>query len=401
MSYGLKGRVREIIASMDVIRATRGDIGLNSFLAQHYKDADGKPLEAGHLYAELGIEPGVTTVEKLYSDNDGKALMAEIIRDGVRRGMGLAAREQMKRVHQAQLAGTYDNGNQRFMSREVFLDPVNRGVVQSTFFPDLIIREERINQPVATIPKLDLSDAVMKDSNEAATIEEGSVSYSSKNVQLKKKARSFKVTYEAIQFNSLSLAQLWFEDAGRILGHTLNGMAVDTIISGDQADTSESAAVIGVDNTTNGITWKDLARVAIRFALIGRVGMQAIGNEDSALNFVNLAEMKQKYAGSALLNTMLKSALTFPEDLYVSTKVTGTGVNAKLVIQDPSASLVQLTAAPLLIESDKIINKQIEQAVVSIYTGFAKIQRNASVVLDPSIAFSGNGFPAWMTAFAG
>lgn len=399
MSYGFKGNVENLLTGMGVVRARR-DVSLSQYIAENYKDNDGKPLSVNHLYSELGINDG-TEVKDLYADKDTAHLMTEIIRDGVRRGMGIAAREQINRIRQASMAGTYDNGNQRFMSREVFLDPVMRGAVQATFYPDLIIRQETVLQPNVTIPKIDLSDAVLKDSAEAATIQEGSVTYGSKDVKLVKKARGFKVTYEAIQYNSLSLAQLWFEDAGRVLGHTLNGMAVDAIISGDQADTSESAAVIGVDNTANGITWKDLARVAIRFAMLGRVGMQAIGNEDSALNFVNLPEMKQKYAGSALLNTMMKSALTFPEDLYVSTKVTGTGINAKLVIQDPSASLVQLTAAPLLVESERIVSKQIEAAYVSITTGFAKIQRNASLVIDPSLAFSGNGFPAWMAPFAG
>lgn len=400
MSYGLKGNVRSIIAAMDVIRATQGrDTTISQHISENYKDADGKPLTVNHLYAELGINPHQTTVEKLYADGEAKALMSEIIRDGVRRGMGLAAREQMSRTR-ASMAGTFDGGSQRFMSREVFLDPVMRGAVQSTFYPDLIIREEVVAQPTVTIPKIELSDATMKDSGEAATIEEGSVTYGSKDVKLQKKARGFKVTYEAIRYNSLSLAQIFFEDAGRVLGHTLNGMAVDSIISGDQADASESADVIGVENTSNGITYLDLARVAIQFALLGRVGLQAIGNAASALNFVNLAEMKQKYAGNALLNTMLKSPLTFPEDLYVSTKVTGSGINAKLVIQDPSASLVQLTAAPLLVETDKIISKQIEQAVVSITTGFAKIQRNASVVIDPSVTFGSNGWATWMSPFS-
>lgn len=401
MSYGLKGKVRQIIAAMDVIRATKRECTLNQYIAENFKDNDGKPLSVGHLYSELGIEERRTTVQQLFEkDDNAKYLMAEIIRDGVRRGIGMAQREQLKRMRQASMAGTFDNGRERFMSREVFLDPVMRGAVQATFYPDLVIREETVAQPTVTIPKIDLSEAALKDSAEAATIEEGSVTYGSKIVTLKKKARGFKVTYEAIQFNSLSLAQIWFEDAGRILGHTLNGMAVDGIINGDQTDTSESADVIGVDNTSNGITWKDLARVAIRFAILGRFGIQAIGNEDSCLNYVTLAEMKQKYAGSAILQTMMKSPLTFPEDLYASTKVTGSGANAKLVIQDPSASMIQLTAQPLLVETDKIIAKQIEQAVVSIYTGFAKVQRNASVIIDPSVAFSSNGWATWMNPYS-
>jgi hypothetical protein len=38
---------------------------------------------------------------------------------------------------------------------------------------------------------------------------------------------------------------------------------------------------------------------------------------------------------------------------------------------------------------------------MSIYTGFAKIQKKASLVIDGSILFSGNGFPTYMVPTAG
>jgi hypothetical protein len=73
-----------------------------------------------------------------------------------------------------------------------------------------------------------------------------------------------------------------------------------------------------------------------------------------------------------------------PEQLYVSAKV---GAN-KIVIQDPSSSIVQLTAMPLKVETERIVMKQISGTAMSIYTGFAKIQRKASIVIDGSILFS-------------
>lgn len=403
MSYGLKKKVKEMILGMDAARQNperSRDIGLRQFMAENYKDANGGQLAPEHLYSELNINPHHTKVKDLMADNDAKYLFAEIVRDGVRRGLGTVQREQLAAARQ-RLASfapvTADGGSQRFLSPEVFLDPVNRGVVQSMFYPELIVREETVSQPTVTIPKLELSDATLKDSGEAATIEEGSVTYGSKDVKLQKKARGLKVTYEAMQYNSLSLAQLFFEDAGRILGHTLNRMAVEAIIDGDQADGSEAAAVIGVANTTNGITWYDLVRVAIQFGLIGRTAMQAIGNATTALNYLNLDEVKNKqFAGIPLLPTMIKTPLQMPEELYASLEVPAN----QLVIQDSSMSLVQLTSMPLMVETEKIISKQIEASYTSITTGFAKLQRNASIIIDGSIAFSSNGFPTYMNPFS-
>jgi hypothetical protein len=79
----------------------------------------------------------------------------------------------------------------------VFLDPVNRGAVQGTFYPDLIIREIPVAQPQAIVPKIDLSDAALVDSNEAATIEEGTITYGTKTVSIAKKAKAIKITDEA------------------------------------------------------------------------------------------------------------------------------------------------------------------------------------------------------------
>jgi hypothetical protein len=116
--------------------------------------------------------------ERNYGGRGFSFLMAEIVRQGVRRGMGMAQREQLAAMKKRALASfgpvtTEAAGGQRFVSPEVFMDPVNRGAVQGTFYPDLIIREIPVAQPQAIVPRIDMSDAALVDSGEAATIEEG------------------------------------------------------------------------------------------------------------------------------------------------------------------------------------------------------------------------------------
>jgi hypothetical protein len=300
--YGLKGKSEEWLRRCKSF-ATPGRIrsARTSRFAQHmakeFKKPGGEPLGPEHLFAELGIDENLTTVNEIMEDEDSRFLMAEIVRQGVRRGMGLAQREQLAAMKKRALASfgpvtTEAAGGQRFVSPEVFMDPVNRGAVQGTFYPDLIIREIPVAQPQAIVPRIDMSDAALVDSNEAATIEEGSITYGTKTVSIKKKAKAIKITDEAVMFSSLSLLQIFLEDFGRLFGNTLNGLAVDTIVNGDQADLSEAATVIGVENTTNGITWFDLTRVALRFGLVGQTGTQIIANETTGLNFLNLAEVK-------------------------------------------------------------------------------------------------------------
>lgn len=396
---GLKGKVKEIVTRMDAIRQNPDggrDIGLRQFMAENY-NVEGSVLTPEHLYSELDIDPHRTRVKDIMSDEDNRYLMAEIVRDGVRQGMGIAARESVRQRTASMGPITSDGGSQRWMQPDVYLEPQRLGLVQSTFYPDLIVREEAIPNPTVTIPSLDLSKAEMKDTGEAATIQEGSVSYGSKQVTITKKARAIKITYEAIQFNTLSLVQLFFQDAGRILGHTLNTMAVSTLINGDVSGGGQAAGVVGVDNTANKIAWIDYTRAAIHGGLIGRTFSQVIANATTALDFLNLAEVKNKtFPGGPLLGTVMRSPLTMPEAIYVSPSV----ASNQVILQDPSTSLIQLTAMPLMVETENIVSKQIAASYASIITGFAKLQRNASFIFDGSIAYSGNQFPSFMAPYS-
>lgn len=407
MSYGLKGKVGEMVAAMQAIRKgdknTAGrEVSLRNHIPQNYKDASGKGLTIDHLFTELDIDEHRTSLGELLDKPDGGLVAGEIMRETVRRSMGIAQREQLAEMRANATAASLapitgeQAGGQRFVSPEVFLDPINRGAVQGTFYPDLIISEIAVAQPQVIAPRFDLSDAALADSNEAATAEEGSLTYGTKTVTIAKKMKSIKITDEAIRFSPLSMIAIFLADFGRLFGNTLNNMAVDTIVNGEQADLSENATVIGVENTTNGITWFDLMRVAIQMGLIGQSGVQIIANATTGLNFLNLPEVKNRYLGSPLLSTQIRTPLQMPEDLYVSAKV---GAN-KIVIQDPSSSIVQLTAQPMMVETERLVMKQINGTVMSTYTGFSKVQRKASVVIDGSIAYSGNGFPSYMVPAA-
>lgn len=405
MSYGLKGKVKQIVLGLEAERTNPDgarDISLREYMAENFEADDKTPLGPEHLYADLGLDPQRTTVKELMDDEDNKYLMPLVIQDGVRTGMGLAQRERMAAVRERRESLSpiaADGGVERFMSPEVFLDPVNTGIVASIFYPDLIIREEPVKGLTVTMPQIELSDAALKDSGEAATIEEGTVTYGSKDIKITKKARGLKMTYESIMFNSLSLSSIWFQDAGRQLGHSLNGMAVDQIEDGTYVGGTEGADVVGVEDTDAGITWRDLCRVAIQGALIGRVYTQAIGNPTTALNYLDLDEMKRLFFGNPMLGTKLKSPLTLPESLYVSANVAA----SQLILNDPSLSLVQLTAMPLMVETEKIVSKQIEAAYTSIYTGFAKVMRSGSVIIDGSQAFvadTATDFASWMQPYS-
>ena len=63
---------------------------------------------------------------------------------------------------------------------------------------------------------------------------------------------------------------------------------------------------------------------------------------------------------------------------------------------DPRSALIKLTARQLMIESEKIVSNQTEAVYATITTGFSKMYRDASILIDSTKEFSTNGFPEWM-----
>jgi hypothetical protein len=390
---GLKGKVQQITTELHAIRTNAEaprDVSLRQHLAEQYK------LTPDHMFSELGIDPHYTRINKLMEHDDNKHLVPEIIRQGIHQGMGVVARQQLEAARQAIVSQgpvlSESNGGERWISPEVWLDAHNRGNVQAGYYNDLVVRDEPVSQDSVNIPYFNLSDASAKDAAEGATIEEGSVNYGHKKVVIKVKGRMIKISYEAIMFNSVSLTQLFFVDFGRMFALGLSGDCVDVVINGDLADGSEAAAVIGVQNAGT-FAYRDFLRAGIRFNMLGRTGTVAIGGEDTCGEYLDLPEVKAKQnTGAALMPVRFKSAVQTPEDLYASHKVAAN----RIAIVDTAVSLVKLTAQPLLLENDKIISKRLHEAVASTITGFAKLQRNGSVILDKTLAFAGNGFPSWM-----
>ena len=111
------------------------------------------------------------------------------------------------------------------------------------------------------MPHIDLSDAEPQPTAEAENISKGKVSYGNKMVEVTKEAIGIDITYEAIAYTTINLMMIFIQDIGVKLGHRLNAKLVDVAINGDQADASESAAVIGVGNVNLGLQYDDILRI--------------------------------------------------------------------------------------------------------------------------------------------
>jgi len=406
MSYNLKSKIKSMVVAMDALRGgspdqLATDVTLSQHLAKNYKDGSGNSLTLGHLFADVGIDPRLTPVKQLMADEDLKWLVYEFARAGVRNGMGITAREDLAALRKAirSFAVTGEQGGgPAWITPQVFTDPVMRGAIQAAFYNELIIREISVNNTKVTMPRIEISDSALVDSEEAATIEEGTVVYDDKDVKITKLAKGIKVTDEAVMFNSIDFLSIYFEQLGRKFAAKLNGKAVTVLVNGEQADLSENAAVIGVFDTTEKMQYRDVLNAWVHLGLIGRSGSTLVGDVGMSIDYLDLPPVKNRnQIGTALLPTNLRTPVPSAADLFPAPQ----SAPDQLIVVDPSVTMVQLTAQALKGESERFASKGLSGTYFTVYTGFAIVQRDGRIVIDQTLDIATHDFPAWFAANEG
>lgn len=284
----------------------------------------------------------------------------------------------------------------RWLFPEIFRDAIRRGLNYAPFYQNLVAVAERIESTGITMPAIDYSgdaNVRMRDSSEAATITEGTVTWSEKQVSIKKKARGIRQSYESIMFIPIRLTTVFFEDMGSRMGADLDADLINVLINGDQADSSEAAPVIGTASGA-GIVYKDLVRVWVRMQRLGRPSTAMVMSEANALDVLDLDAFKNKWpspgASESPTNLRWRTPLPSTQDIYVHANVPA----ANIIFVDTTKAVAQLTAMPLLIESDRLVNRQVVGDFASIITGFANIFTDARIVMATNTNLTTNPGPS-------
>lgn len=279
----------------------------------------------------------------------------------------------------------------RWLIPEIIRSAIRAGLRSAPIWPSITAQELNTSQKKMTLPWINMSDAAPRKVNEAETISMGAISYGEKSVEVFKIGRGIKIPYEVIQFVSIDVVAIFLQDFGVKLGHALDTLAIDVLMNGDQEDGSGSAAVIGVDNV-GAKTYRDLLRIWVRGARMGRNYSTIIGGEEAAMDTLDLPEFKYKQQGNTEANLTLKTPVPRDAEYYVH----GNVPDGQEILVDKRYGLLKLNVVGLLVESEKIVSNQTIETYVSLTTGFAKMFDDSTVILDSEEAFATTGFPDYM-----
>lgn len=343
-----KGKMRQAVMSLEAIRGNQNpvDLSIRDYVKEEFN------TNFDDMILDLGINPAEDTIHNLFTAPDEDI---------------------------------------RWLVPEIFREALLLGYRAAPIWPNITAAEENTSGLSQIMPWFNMSDAAPRKVGEGETIPLGAISYGSKTFRIFKIGRGIKITDEVKQYSSLKVVSIFLRDFGVKFGHAADTLAIDTLINGEQPDGSESAPIIGV--TTAGTkTYADMLRLWIRLARLGRSANTIIGGEASALDTLNMDEFKKRYSGTTDATLNLKTPIPSNANYFIHGNVPA---NHEILI-DPVSALIKFNAQPLKVESERIVSNQTEAFYASLTTGFAKLFRDSSIILDKSVAFSSFGFPTYL-----
>lgn len=342
----------QMVQQLDAFRAGGQDRKpVDISLSELVKEKWGITLD--DLYGKMGVKPSLTTMQNIYTMPDQSI---------------------------------------RWIVPEIIREAIVTGIRQAPFYPTIIASDQPINGLQAIMPSVNMSDAVPAKVNEAETIPLGDISFGQKSVRLFKIGKGFKLTDEVRNYVSLDVLGIYLRDFGVQLGYAMDTLAIDVLINGNKSDGSEASSVIGVTSTSDGIQYKDLLRLWVRAARMGRSFSTIIGTEDQAIYLLDLPEFKNRSQGTTQATLNVKSPVPNSADFYIHPGIPTNNI----AMVDKSAALIKLTAKQLMLESERIVSNQTEATYASLTTGFSKMYQDATILIDATKAFSSYSFPDYM-----
>lgn len=295
----------------------------------------GTPLEGLDAYQRqlkrFGIKvagPGSDTVEKFFQTSDSAVLFPEFVARAVKQGME-----------------------------------------QADILDSLIAVRTNINsqdyRSISSVPTEDEKE--LKTVGEGAFIPETVIHTKENLVTLRKRGRSLVGSYEALKYQRLNLFAVTLRQIGAYISRTLLKDAVDVLINGD--GNANPAPVINAA-TPGTLAYSDL--IALWNSFDPYEMDTIVASPDVMAQILGMSEFRDAAAGLTFHGTG-KALTPFGAKLIKSSAVPA----GKIIGLDKSSALEMVSSGGILTEYDKLIDRQLSRAVISMTAGFAKIDASA------------------------
>jgi len=278
------------------------------------------------------------------------------------------------------------------LAPEIVRQFVVDGLESTATHTDLISSSQNVGQLTVTSPWIKYEDTRPQDIGEAETIPVSKISWGEKTIRLKKSAIGIEYTDEVILSCPLNLLGEYLTEVGTELGMKLFRAGVNCLINGDQAGGSDATSIIGV-SVADTLDFPDYVRPWVRGSRVGVRWVNMLTSEPLANEILDMDEFKlQKGVGGQVVSVDTNRII--PANLLH--RITDQLSDDQTLFFDRRA-MDYLTFRGLLVENDRIIQRQIQGTYASVISGFTTLKRIRRIIVDRSLAFSENGFPVYMS----
>ena len=249
---------------------------------------------------------------------------------------------------------------------------VKAGMEEANVLPDITATETVIDgmdyRSILSVPE---EERELKQVAEGASIPQTTVRTRDNLVKLHKRGRMLVASYEAIRFQKLDLFSVTLRQIGAQIGRMHLEDAIDVIVNGDG---NGNAAQVSEVETAGTLSYKDLLAFWNSFEpyqlntlLVGAdtmpvlLGMQQMQDAAAGLDFHGTGKLITPMGAKVLRSSAV------PESTIIGL--------------DKNYALEMVKAGDVMVEYDKIIDRQLERAAITTISGYAKIFEDASRVL--------------------
>ena len=267
----------------------------------------------------------------------------------------------------------------------------------AVLFPEFVSRvvrqgleeESILSSVVATVTNFDgmdyrsIASVPTEEEKELKRVEEGaeipqtSIRTQENLVRLHKRGRMLVASYEAIRFQRLDLFSVTLRQIGAYIGRMHLADAVGVLTNGDGNGNAAVVYKVGTSPISGSAGtlsyeamvdfWSQFDPYTMNTLLVGSdmmlamLKMQEFQNPLTGLNFQGIGTLTTPL-GAKLLRSSVVAAGT-------------------LIGLDNRYALEQISSSDILVEYDKLIDRQLERAAITSISGFAKLSTDASKVL--------------------
>ena len=332
------------------------------------------------MYTEIKLEKGLYNLEGSSFSEALERLDKEDYKGTEVEGLDAFSR-QLKRFD-IKVSGRNSDKVEKFFitSESATLFPefvarcVKQGMSDANIIPEVIAATTYINgidyRSITTVPTDE--NVKLMDVSEGAQIPATDIYLNQELVRLTKKGRMLRVSYEAIKNQRLDLFAVTLRQIGIAIANEQLSEALTLIIDGrGSVPAAEEYTIAGASLAYSDLVtfWSKFDDLNLTTLLVSPVVMAQI---------LNLDEVKDTVSG----DYMTTGRITLP---FGATLIKTTCLDDNTIVGlDKSCALEMVVSNELTMESDKLIDRQLERTAITSTAGFSKLFVGASKVLSLS-----------------